>query len=208
MIITKKKAFLVMKEKNWLCFLIWQVLLKKLLEFSKRFIKVCTKPIKTIKNILPITKDFIDFNQRTGAIYQIPCKNCSGIYIGETSRSFKTRCSEHKRDLNPRNLAKIDDNNINKKTALVKHVVNFQHNIDFDNSSILAFESDFFKRRFLESFFINNKITTVNDKENCFYNEIYTAASFLFDRSLLFISLTALYHITCLFLFSIFKKKF
>ena len=84
-----------------------------------------------------------------------------------------TRCSEHKRDLNPRNLAKIDDNNINKKTALVKHVVNFQHNIDFDNSSILAFESDFFKRRFLESFFINNKITTVNDKENCFYNEIY-----------------------------------
>ena len=90
-----------------------------------------------------------------------------------TSRSFKTRCSEHKRDLNPRNLAKIDDNNINKKTALVKHVVNFQHNIDFDNSSILAFESDFFKRRFLESFFINNKITRVNDKENCFYNEIY-----------------------------------
>ena len=36
MIIAKKKAFLVMKEKNWLCFLIWQVLLKKLLEFSKR----------------------------------------------------------------------------------------------------------------------------------------------------------------------------
>ena len=97
----------------------------------------------------------------------------ASIYIGETSRSFKTRCSEHKRDLNPRNLAKIDDNNINKKTALVKHVVNFQHNIDFDNSSILAFESDFFKHRFLESFFINNKITTVNDKENCFYNEIY-----------------------------------
>ena len=57
-------------------------------------------------------------------------------------------CSECKRDLNPRNLAKIDDNNINKKTALVKHVVNFQHNIDFNNSSILAFKSDFFKRRF------------------------------------------------------------
>ena len=78
-----------------------------------------------------------------------------------------------KRDFNPRNLAKIDDNNINKKTALVKHVVNFQYDIDFNNCSILAFESDFFKRRFLESFFINNKITTVNDKENFFYNEIY-----------------------------------
>ena len=113
-------------------------------------------------------KDYIDFNQRTGAIYQIPCKNCSGIYMGETSRSFKTRCSEHKQDLNPRNLAKIDDNNTNKKTALVKHVVNFQDNIDFDNSSILAFESDFFKRRFLQSFFINNKITTYMTKKIVF----------------------------------------
>ena len=149
---------------------------EKITKIFKAFnIKVCTKPINTFKNILPTTKDFIDFNQRTGAIYQIISKNCSGIYIGETSRSFKTRCSEHKRDLNPRNLAKIDDNNINKKTALVKHVVNFQHNIDFENSSILVFESDFFKLSFLESCFINNKITTVNDKENCFYayNEIY-----------------------------------
>ena len=117
---------------------------EKITRIFKAFnVKVCTKPIKTIKNILPTTKDFIGFNQQTGAIYQIPCKNCFGIYIGETSGSFKTRCSEHKPDLNSRNLAKIDDNNINKKTALVNHVVNFQHNIDFDNSSILAFESDF-----------------------------------------------------------------
>ena len=147
---------------------------KKITRILKAFnIKVCTKPIKTIKNILLTMKDFIDFNQQTGAIYQISCKNCSGIYIGETGHSFKTRWFEHKQDLNLRNLAKIDDNNINKKTALVKHVVNFQYNIDFENSSILAFELDFFGCCFLESFFINNKITTVNDKENCFYNEIY-----------------------------------
>ena len=101
---------------------------KKITRIFKAFnIKVCTKPIKTIKNILPTMKDFIDFNQQTGAIYQISCKNCSGIYIGETGHSFKTRWFEHKQDLNLRNLAKIDDNNINKKTALVKHVVNFQY---------------------------------------------------------------------------------
>ena len=162
-----------MKEKNWVVLPYLAGFTEKITRIFKAFnVKVCTKPIKTMKNILPTTKDFIDFNQRTGAIYRIPCKNCSGT-IGETNCSFKTRCSERKRDLNPRNLAKIDDNNINKKTALVKHVVNFQHNIDFDNSSILAFKSDFFKRLFLQSFFINNKITTVNDKENYFYNEIY-----------------------------------
>ena len=101
---------------------------KKITRIFKAFnIKVCTKPIKTIKNILPTMKDFIDFNQQTGTIYQISCKNCSGIYIGETGHSFKTRWFEHKQDLNLRNLAKIDDNNINKKTTLVKHVVNFQY---------------------------------------------------------------------------------
>ena len=35
MIISKKQAFLVMKEKNWLCFHTWQVLQKKLQEFLK-----------------------------------------------------------------------------------------------------------------------------------------------------------------------------
>ena len=66
---------------------------EKITRIFKAFnIKVCTKPIKTIKNILTTTKNFIDLNQRIGAIYQIPCKNCSGIYpyIGETSS--KTRC--------------------------------------------------------------------------------------------------------------------
>ena len=53
------------------------------------------------------------------------------VYIGETGRNFKTRCAEHKRDLYPRNLAKIDDNNINKKTALVKHIVKFDHKINW-----------------------------------------------------------------------------
>ena len=69
--------------------------------------------------------------------------------IGETGRNFKTRCAEHKRDLYPRNLAKIDDNNINKKTALFKHIVKFDHKINWLGSSILTFEPDFYKRHFL-----------------------------------------------------------
>ena len=46
------------------------VMLPYLAGFTKNYknfevfnVKVCTKPIKTIKNILPTTKDFIDFNQ-------------------------------------------------------------------------------------------------------------------------------------------------
>ena len=68
---------------------------------------------------------------------------------------------------------KIDDNNFNKKTALVKHVITKDHRVDWDHSKILTFETDFTKRRFLESFFIHNSENSINDKENCFYSEIY-----------------------------------
>ena len=40
------------------------------------------------------------------------------LYIGETGRNFKTSCAEHNCDLYQRNLAKIDDNNKNKKVLL------------------------------------------------------------------------------------------
>jgi len=46
--------------------------------------------------------------------------DCPGVYIGKTGRCFATRLKEHCRYLEPRNLAKIDDDNINKKTALMK----------------------------------------------------------------------------------------
>ena len=104
-------------------------------------------------------------------MFYLPAWNL--IYIGETGRAYKTRLAEHKRDLKPANLAKVDDNNFNKKTALVKHVITKDHRVDWDHSKILTFETDFTKRRFLESFFIHNSENSINDKENCFYSEIY-----------------------------------
>ena len=51
---------------------------------------------------------------KRGAIYKIPCKDCSNVYVGETGRCFNTRLSEHRRDLKPINLAKLKDD-LNKK---------------------------------------------------------------------------------------------
>jgi len=57
------------------------------------------KLLKTIKGILDKSKDFVDPNSRKCAIYEIPCAECQQVYVGETSRSFHTRCREHKRDV-------------------------------------------------------------------------------------------------------------
>ena len=136
-------------------------------------ILVSSKPHLTLKDMLPKAKDSVERSSRPGVVYQNPCRDCTGIYIGETGRAYKTRLAEHKRDLKPANLAKVDDNNFNKKTALVKHVITKDHRVDWDHSKILTFEIDFTKRRFLESFFIHNSENSINDRENCFYSEIY-----------------------------------
>ena len=44
----------------------------------------------------PITKeDPVTKEQRTDAIYSIPCNDCDNEYIGQTKRQFGTRLKEH-----------------------------------------------------------------------------------------------------------------
>ena len=105
--------------------------------------------------------------------YEIPCLHCVGIYIGETGRAFRTRCKEHIRDVNPKNLARLENNDINNKSALVKHVYSENHYMDWNNSKILAKETDYIRRRFLESFFIHFNNDVFNDKNQFFYPTAY-----------------------------------
>ena len=116
-----------------------------------------TYSYKTIGNILPKIKDSVDdiyILYKGGAIYKIPCKDCSNVYVGETGGCFNTRLSEHRRDLKPINLAKLKDDDLNKKTALVKHCFNCEHRIDFGNFEILNYNIDYDKLKFLESLYI------------------------------------------------------
>ena len=133
---------------------------------------VCSKLHLTLNDILPKAKDLVERSSRPGVVYQIPCRDCTGIYIGETGRAYKTRLAEHKRDLRPANLAKVDDNNFNKKWCWLS-MSSPKIRVEWDHSKILTFETDFIKHRFLEFFFARSSENAINDKENCFYSEIY-----------------------------------
>ena len=76
--------------------------------------------------------------------------DCTVIYIGETRQANKTRLARHKRDLRPASVAKVDDNNFNKKIALVEHVISKDHCVDWYHSKILIFKTDYTSRCFLE----------------------------------------------------------
>jgi len=127
--------------------------------------------------MLKILKHCIE-RKNAGAVYEIPCLDCPGVYIGETGRCFSTRLKEHRCDLEPCYLAKFDDDNINKKFALVKHVIFNDHKIDWNNCKILCLEPDFSKNRFLKSFYIKQNAHAVNDKNNCFHLKVYDIIRF------------------------------
>ena len=72
------------------------------------------------------------------------------------------------RDVNPKKLARLENNDMNNKSALVKHLYSENHHMDWNNSKILAKETDYTKRRFLESFFIHSNNDAFNDTTKCF----------------------------------------
>ena len=104
---------------------------------TKQNIRVYIKSLQTIKQILPNLKVPIEPKQQQGVIYEIPCLHCDSIYIGETNRAFWTRCKEYMHDVNPKNLARLENNDMNKKSALVKHIYSQNHHTAWNNSKIL-----------------------------------------------------------------------
>ena len=79
------------------------------------------------------------------------------------------------RDMNPKNLAPLENNDMNNKSALVKHAGLYlqNHHMNGINSKILAKETDYTKITFLKCFLIHSNNHAFNNKTNCFYPTAY-----------------------------------
>ena len=54
-------------------------------------IGVASKPHCMLSSVFRKPKDRIVESEKSGLVYEIPCRDCDAIYIGETGRSLKTR---------------------------------------------------------------------------------------------------------------------
>ena len=86
-------------------------------------IRVTTKPLRTLEQMFPSTKDRPLPENQTNVVYQINCSDCSWSYVGETGRAFITRRKEHERNVkkcksgsNIANHAWANDHRIDFKT--------------------------------------------------------------------------------------------
>ena len=133
-------------------------------------VKLAYYNLRQVKDLYTKLKDPIKFDERTCVIYEIPC-SCQSLYIGQTKQSIKTRIQQHKDD------CREEKNNVEAKTALASHHFNEAHDFNFDKTTILDTESNWYKRNISEMFWIKAKGNTVNlrtdtNKLSRIYNKV------------------------------------
>ena len=115
-------------------------------------IRVAHKPTTTLRHLLTNVKDRDEHNNRQGAVYKIKCSDCQASYIGETGRNLNTRLTEHKR------ATKNGDAN---NHIAVHHQLTNQI-IDWESAQCLTYNTNYFQRLTLESWYTNLEQTPLN----------------------------------------------
>ena len=73
-------------------------------------------------------------------IYKIPCSRCNLVYIGE-SDNISRRLQQHKNDVR----------NANDINPIVKHIVNADHSVSIDQSTVIKNISNIKQRKLVNS---------------------------------------------------------
>ena len=116
-------------------------------------VKVAQKPFQTLGHIFAKPKDPVTKEQRTDAIYSIPCNDCDNEYIGQTKRQFGTQLKEHQKAVF---LCKKENSALSEHTCLTNHT------IGWDNSKIITTNRRYHQRLCLEAWHINSAHAPLN----------------------------------------------
>ena len=101
----------------------------------------------------------------TNIIYKIPCCDCNGIYLGQTSKPLEIRIKQHKSYVK----------NYNNNSAIFRHIFEEDHIINWENSSKIININNFLERNIVESFLINSISNNFNiSKGLCTFDPIMT----------------------------------
>ena len=143
--------------------------------FKKHGFTTAMKPHCTIRSMLVHPKDKLLPEQKSEAIYDIPCADCPKSYIGETGRSFGIRLQEHQTDVEKfetkpytRSTRTISVTETHR-SAITDHVAQTNHSIDWDSSKVIARESDKTTRWIKEAVWIRRKGKDIINKDEGAY---------------------------------------
>ena len=91
--------------------------------------KLHSTHLTTLKSLLSKPKDPIPKEDRN-VIYQLDCKNCEAVYVGETKRNLNIRTNEH--------ISAVKSASQRSHTA--EHCWKYNHDFDWNNERVLDFK--------------------------------------------------------------------
>ena len=116
-------------------------------------VKVAQEPFQNLGYTFVKPKDPVTKEQRTDAIYSIPCNDCDNEYIGQTKRQFGTRLKEHQKAVF---FCKKEN------SALSEHKCLTNQTIGWDKSKIVTTNRRYYQRLCLEAWHINSAHAPLN----------------------------------------------
>ena len=127
---------------------------------SEKIEKVCAplgvkpvfKPMRTLRQDLMKVKSSVPKEKQTGVVYEIPCKECEEVYVGETKRTLKVRLSEHRQAVRRGG----------PKNGIAVHVQKTNHCINWEGATVWRKEVGFWQRRAAEAIQIKKRTPNMN----------------------------------------------
>ena len=107
---------------------------------NKHNIKATFYTQTTLRSLLSKPKDPIPKEDRNNAIYQLDCKDCEAVYVGETKRTLNIRDEEH--------ITAIKS--ASKKSHTAEHCWKYNHDFDWKHKKVLDFEKNWKTRTIKE----------------------------------------------------------
>ena len=142
---------------------------EKIRILKKWRISAVMKPHTTLRNMLVHPKDKLD--PREG-VYKIACRNCGKCYIGETKRKLDVRVKEHREEVEKLDKGRSFTRDSKKqaqrersKSAIVDHVTQANHVIDWDSAKLVQREGDWLVRGIKEAINIRRNPRNMNRDE-------------------------------------------
>ena len=131
--------------------------------FRRNGVSTTLKPHRTLRQQLVHPKDKRPPQDTAGVVYEIPCKDCAKVYVGETGRRFGVREKEHKKDVEQ--LSGMKYTRAQKKSsmseqhqsALTDHSAQENHVINWEGMKFAAKDPDWTTRGIKEAIAIKKR---------------------------------------------------
>ena len=111
--------------------------------FNKYNMKTTFYTPTTLRSLLSKPKDPIPKEDGNNVIYQLDCKDCEAVYVGETKRTLNIRTNEH--------ISAVKSAGQRSHTA--EHCWKYNHDFDWNNKRVLDFEKNWKTRTFKEAIY-------------------------------------------------------